>query len=523
MIYVTLKHKKDTNIKFFIDIPERRYADEKYYLAFSSEFDYEIDVGDIEEGTVYKYSFTFDAKESYSPNPEVLHVIKYIEELTENIDSPISSVIYAADTKLVKISSEDLRDLNYYEDVSDLLNKVVYAIYLVNGRYESPLIGAELLLPSVRLSSRFITGPLGNSFTTWNQRKNPILIWNSRTKRLDIEEEDKNIMGIHIIQPEVPINDLLENIRTLNGNSNDSKFRHFHTLILRGLKSENCDFTWGNPGDYMMALFEINKSFPNQKKQIIKDLDSIGVKNLSVTAFDINQLQVIPNIIGWSDLMDIFKYLSESNFLWLCAAYSTFTLIDKDTIEISEKEMKILKNYCTSLLDKITKEFDNKIAKQILKLQERNTSIPNKFKNIQFMIELVISSLLKSDDESFEPIYTRMLDVISSMPDLNFSRQTILLIAKKNPDNLEYSVHNLSPAAINAGLVEDIEFESTEEYKEITMNYAKEALYNWYGPTTLSTEYDLFEKIVNLIKHYPEELLDFIINLDHQLIKYEVC
>ena len=92
-------------------------------MAFSNEFNYEIDV-DNAEGNLRKYVFTFDSKESYSPNPEVLNVVKFIEDISLNLDdSSLSSLIFSpTDDFTIRY---DLNNLNYYPNARDMLQKIV--------------------------------------------------------------------------------------------------------------------------------------------------------------------------------------------------------------------------------------------------------------------------------------------------------------------------------------------------------------------------------------------------------------
>ena len=531
MIFITLKSKKDENLKFFIDINERPRENVEYFLAFSSEFEYEIDI-DCTAGEIFKYYFTFDSIESFSPNSEVLSVIKYIEELTENIDSPLSSVIYAADSEVLNPFPKTSYDINYYQSANHIFKKVVYAVYLINSRYESPLVGAEIVFPDFPKAC-YLTGPIGNSFTVWNPSKFPVLIWREKsglgypwipftTKGAIYIGPKETRLGINIIQPEIPAKDLLDNIRALNGEIDSSKYRHCYTLIMRGLKAQNLDFSWGTPSDYLLGLVEITKSFPNQQKHIIKELESIGLDNIYVDAFDMNQITILLNILGWSNFFEILQFLSKSRFVWKCACYYSLTLIDLDNVVISETEFDKVKKMMGDLLKDIILEYDLKITKQFLKFEEANESITPQIESIKLMLELVVIALLKSDDKKMQPIYTKMIDTLSTLEEVkfNFSRDTMISIAKRIPNYLEFILPNLSTSSFISDL--EFEFDSSDEHKKVSLKYAECYLNIWFSDSPLSNEFHYFEKIVESVKQHPDSLFTIIKATQVQVIGYKV-
>ena len=503
-----MTNRNNSNQKFFVDFHESK---KPKYISFSSDFEYEIDCEDS-DGDITKYIFNFDSKESYSPNPEVLNVVKYVEYLAENIDSPISSVIFDPYLKIGvsdnQLTPESVLYLNTYKETSKILKKVVYGVYLFNSRYELPLVGASLLCITKELKgyvprSRFVTGPLSNSKIQWMWRSNPPLTLDEKTKKIKNASSQNDVYwGIDIIQPEVPANDLLELIRSLNGETDSPAYRHCYCLIIRGLKSQNVEFSWGTPADYFIGLIELSKSRTNQIEYIINELETIGIKELPITLFSVDELEIMSNILGWSGTLKLFDSLSSTRFSWSCAIYTSFhdLLSSTEKFDIAEKDVKSIEEYNSSMLENIVNLLDDTFTQSFIINDFRVNLIVS---SEQYMLEILIKRLLQSNDEDILSKTSKLIDSLSKLHRNYLDRDTIILIAEKCKVSQLVNVFKRLDETIERKEFEYYDKGPTESYYKTIMLFINRKKKNETIRCTI-------DELVNVLHDYPEELANSI-------------
>ena len=492
------------------------YRGIKQFIAFSSDFGYTIETEYTEPKI--KFRFSFASKENYAPNPEVLSVVKYIEALTETPDSSISTVIYGPDVYDGKVQSYymGMYSLHYFKEVYDFLQKVVYGVYLFNSKYDTPFLGAELFVNKKKYSKtklpfekKYLCGATGDSITLWSKKNEP-QIWDGASFKPDKGKNDR--IGIHLVQPEVDAKHLLNTIKSLDVGT--SKYQHCYNLIIKGLSMKNVEFARGNPSDYYISLFELTKSNPKQKDEIVEDFHSIGIKNLPVTIFDIDEIKCMEDIIGWSDLLEIFQVLSTAGFAWRTALYcSLYDLIQDESFKISKKDKESVIEFQNSIFRKLMKYLTRTFNSNFIE------SSGNTISSEQLMLENLLNILLKSNDKDLKLKAKIALDIVLKFKQNSLTRETLILISKKFNNLVETAFYKLAEDEQVNGLEEDIKYEPTKAFAKVSKLYA-----SWYFDRhdCLKTYINTFTKVVEMFQQNTSDLTQIITNLNPKSISFRV-
>ena len=439
--------------QFHVDILP---AESEQFIAFTSDFQY--DIQDIRED-ILKYYFTFDSKESYSPNEEIEEIIKFIEESVYNDVASFS--IFTPDIDINMNFDENLKHVNCYSEISMFLDKVIYAVDIFNSKNCLPVVGMELLVIKKKVKgkknsplvvkSKYLNRIKGNFRTKWKKTSHPIYEWNKDANLLESVSIDNCRFGINVIFPQLSSSYLHEMIKKCGENMQKLEYEIVFKIISQALYSGSLEESLGSHNDYFMELVELTKIKKNQKNILLEVLNNCSQQNFPIIEFGIGEMKILSSILGWDNSINILKYISEQDSLCCFGIFNSLTIID-DIIE-SEIDTCNIEKFRKLLLD------------VILEYVVNTGNIASFFRGYKHtLFENLISYLLKCKDTSIEDKkntlikYHGKLQTLlakkyvkkgANFTNLNENEENAILSLKDYPSKLTKLIKDLKPRPIS--------------------------------------------------------------------------